>query len=129
MKAKNSEPKSSSFFVSIEMFNFAWLVIANCEWPEANKIAQRKGHAYGLNEPDKSYHACFFPTKTDVADGIIYISTFKNEPLYISNLVHELTHAAVDMLEYVGVPIDKKSDEVLAYALGHLTKECLRKLT
>lgn len=129
MKEKNSEPKPASFIVSIEMFNFAWLVIVNCEWPEANKIAQRKGHAYGLAEPDKSYHCCYWSTKTDVTDGVIYISTFKNEPLYISNLVHELAHAVVDMLEHVGVPINKESDECFAYALGYLTKECLRALT
>lgn len=129
MKVKNSEPKPSSFIVSIEMFNFAWLIIANCEWPAAKKLAQRKGHVYGLAAPDDTYDCCWWRTKTDLVDGVIYIPTFKNEPLYISNLVHELVHAVVDMCEYVGVPIDKKSDETAAYAISYLTKTCLRALT
>lgn len=111
------------------MFNFAWLIIANAEWPRAEKIAQQKGHVYGLKSPDETYHCCWWVSKTDVVDGVIYIPTFKNDPIYVSNLVHELVHAVVDMLDYVGMPINKESDECMAYAMGYLTRECLRALT
>lgn len=132
MRAKNSKPAKSnaaSFIVSIEMFNYAWLVVANCEWDEAQKIIAKKAHVTGLLPSDQPFHCCWWARKSDTVDGIIYLPTFENTPLRVSNLVHELCHAVTDMCEYVGVPMDVHADETLAYALGYLTRACLTALT
>lgn len=41
-----------------------------------------------------------------------------------STLVHELSHATINILEYVGIPITHQTSEAFCYLLGSLHEQC-----
>lgn len=46
----------------------------------------------------------------------------------LPSLVHELTHAAMFILDSVGVPITKDNEETFAYLMGHLMHQVVDKV-
>ena len=46
----------------------------------------------------------------------------------VAILVHELTHATVQVFGIIGLPINTESDEAFAYYIQYLTRTCLEKI-
>ena len=60
----------------------------------------------------------------DVADSIILIRPWNNIA-DLSNLVHETGHAAIGILDYLGIPINWKTDEAFTYLQEYIFKEAV----
>ena len=50
---------------------------------------------------------------------ILWIPRFPSKPLDYGAVVHEVTHAVVDMLDYIGCEYGADGDETLAYAIDY----------
>ena len=59
---------------------------------------------------------------------VIWMAAIPRTPYQISVLIHEITHAAIQMLSSVGVPVDAKTDEAVCYLLDYLTQTFLEKM-
>lgn len=58
---------------------------------------------------------------------VIWLRKVAYNPLDIATLVHEATHALINVFSYYGVPINDENDEVFANALGYLVRSALTK--
>lgn len=66
---------------------------------------------------------CTRRLKPSVKGGVLI--RFKNrEAFTISNITHEATHAAMDILDYIGAEIDLKNQEYFSYLCGWIADCC-----
>lgn len=63
---------------------------------------------------------------TDDSADLIQVGIFDNK---IETLVHELSHAVIEIFDHIGQPINKDSEEAFAYLLGNLAGKAAKKIT
>jgi hypothetical protein len=56
---------------------------------------------------------------------IVWLPKFPQTPREYGDLSHEIGHAVIDMLEYIGAPIDRDNDETFCYAHGYAMEKIL----
>jgi hypothetical protein len=88
---------------------------------ECEKELHRLGHHIQLGQGDGM-------TTFNVDYGIvIWLADFKKNPRWLSCLVHEITHAATEVMDDIGWKFDSHNDEPFAYYCGWITKVFLEK--
>lgn len=63
---------------------------------------------------------------TDGDGDLILVGVFDNK---IETLVHEMSHAVIEIFDHIGQPINKESEEAFSYLLGNLTGKAAKKIT
>lgn len=80
----------------------------------------------GVNERSQ-FEAMIYWNGDNRMPVIIYIPSLSMKPSNISNIVHELSHAAFCVLGKVDITVDMYNNEAYAYLIGYLAQETFDK--
>lgn len=90
--------------------------------PDRKKAEKWIGKRLGQEEDLTRVMArTYYPSGDGSGDLLVWLQSTKD----ITSMSHEFIHAAVYILERVGIPIEVKTDEALAYLHGFLMSSAL----
>ena len=80
----------------------------------------------GMEDMDSSNYAVVINTrrtKPDVRAGVL-IRFCNKEAMTTGNIAHEASHAAMEILDYIGAEVDLKNQEYFSYLCGWIADCC-----
>lgn len=74
----------------------------------------------------QNYEGFYIPFGNGIS--LIRLRKFPKNVYWLSVLIHEITHAVIDILRQVGVKLSEKSEEAYTYLMEYITHECLKQI-
>lgn len=116
------------FIIKDEVFKTEVLFITNCGYKEATKRLKRRGFTEELDE----YTIGTVVKAKGSFFRIVWLEKFSFKKEHFCNLIHELFHLVVRIMQDKGVPIKANietgecGDETAAYLLEYYVGECMK---
>ena len=85
---------------------------------DVEKYGHARGQAFSLQAPHRQTQPWH----------VVWLESFDSTMKDISDLAHECTHAASDVLENAGIPVRAENNEALAYLVSWMLHTALRML-
>jgi hypothetical protein len=120
------------FIIKDEIFKTETLFIVNCSYQEFRRVAKKYGGK--IDDEFLDSYICGTVIRCKNFFRIVWVEKVSKKPSDIGDIVHELFHLVVRILEDKGVPIKANTktgecgDETHAYLLESYVRQFLEKI-